>query len=259
MSRPILTHLVPQLVDPEALRGGVAVVIDVLRASTTIVHALAAGCSAIVPVETVEEAITLASELEPDRRLLFGERQGLPIDGFDLGNSPGEFTAARCQGRRGIFTTTNGTKAILRSATADRALIGAFVNFSAICDELVETDRPIHLVCAGQHGAPALEDSILAGAVVDILVDARESELNDSSRIAWDAYEQHGCVLISALELSAGGQLLLSLGLDADLKAAAAVDEFGIVPEYFPAESAIRPTTLRAGPKRFRGESGLWR
>src|ERR1700733_8502113 len=95
---PVSVHMLPALIPDGALRGGVAVVIDVLRATTTMIHALAAGCDAIIPCLEIEEARRIALSLPPGTALLAGERQGLPIDGFDLGNSPGDCTPAICSG-----------------------------------------------------------------------------------------------------------------------------------------------------------------
>src|SRR5436309_2662913 len=114
--RPVRVHLVPSLAAPVALVGGVAVVIDVLRATTTIVHALAAGCAAVVPCAEVDEAKKTAAALRPGKVVLGGERGGKLIRGFDLGNSPREYTAKACKKATVVFTTTNGTRAILRAA-----------------------------------------------------------------------------------------------------------------------------------------------
>src|SRR5437660_4212565 len=110
--REVYVHLVPQLIDPGRLKGSVAVVIDVLRATTTIVYALGAGCTAVRPCAEIDEARALAATLPKRSTLLAGERDGKPIKGFDLGNSPREFTPKKCKGKTVVFTTTNGTRAI---------------------------------------------------------------------------------------------------------------------------------------------------
>jgi 2-phosphosulfolactate phosphatase len=230
-AREVLVHLLPELAVPERLAGAVAVVIDVLRATTTIVHALAAGCCAVRPCADVEEARQLAGQMRAGKVVLAGERDGLPLPGFDAGNSPGEFTAARCRGTTLVLTTTNGTKALVRAAAAGRALVAAFVNFSAVCEQLRQEARPIHVLCAGNAGEVALEDTLLAGALVDWLCDGGEVRLNDGARLAWDCFEHHGRVLDGALALSAGGARLRELGYDDDVRAAGRVDQFAIVPE----------------------------
>jgi 2-phosphosulfolactate phosphatase len=229
--RDVQVHLLPELVAPERLALGVAVVIDVLRATTTIVHALAAGCTCVRPCATIDEARELADEMRVGRVLLGGERGGLPVAGFDLGNSPREYTPKLCHGKTLVMTTTNGTRALLRAAAAQRVLLAAFVNYSAVCEQLRHELRPVHIVCAGSDGEIALEDTLLAGALVECLCDAQEVRLNDGARLAWDCFEHHGRVLAGALEVCEGGAALRRLGYDDDVRVAAQVDLFALVPE----------------------------
>jgi 2-phosphosulfolactate phosphatase len=229
--KEIRVHLVPQLVAPDELRDGVAVVIDVLRATTTMVYALAAGCACVRPCLEVEEVRQVAGELPAGRVLLGGERDGSPLPGFDLGNSPREYTSCVCRGMTVVMTTTNGTRALLHAAHADRVLLGAFVNYSAVCEQLRQELRPVHIVCAGSAGEVTLEDTLLAGAFVEYLCENFEVRLNDGARLAWDCFETHGRVLEGALEVSAGGARLRELGYDDDIRAAARVDQFALVPE----------------------------
>src|SRR5260370_2380608 len=184
--REVHFHLLPNLAPPGRLTGGVAVVVDVLRATTTIIHALAAGCSAVRPCAEVDEARALAGSMRAGRVLLGGERGGAPIEGFDLGNSPGEYTSRVCSGTALVLTTTNGTRALLRAAEAERTLIAAFVNYSAVCEQLRHDLRPLHIVCAGTEGEPSLEDTLLAGALVEYLSEELKVRLNDIPRLAWD-------------------------------------------------------------------------
>lgn len=229
--RDVQVHLMPELVAADRLAGGVAVVIDVLRATTTMIYALAAGCACIRPCLEVDEARALAGQMRAGRALLGGERGGVKLPDFDMGNSPREFTPQLCKGTTLVMTTTNGTRALLRAAAAERVLIAGFVNYSALCEQLRHDSRPLHIICAGNNGAVALEDTLLAGAIVDFLCDTCEMTLNDSARLAWDSFEHHGQVLPGALEISSGGLDLKRLGFEEDLKAAAKVDLFAIVPE----------------------------
>jgi len=229
--RDVLVHLLPELVPEAKLAGAVAVVIDVLRASTTIVYALASGCTDVRICQEVDEARALAGSMRAGRVLLGGERGGLVLPGFDLGNSPKEYTPKTCKDTTLVLTTTNGTKALLKAAAADRVLVAGFVNFSAVCDQLIQETRAIHIVCAGNQGGVALEDTLLAGALVDSLCDAVEVNLNDAARLAWDCFENHGRVLHGALELSQGGAALVQLGYVEDIRAAAQIDLINLVPE----------------------------
>src|SRR5262245_29907438 len=141
MPSHVHVHLAPALVPPCRLAGGVAVVIDVLRATTTMVHALAAGCDGVRPCATVEEAQKLADSLPAGKVILCGEREGMPLPGFDGGNSPREFTCAKCKGVAVVLTTSNGTKALLHAAQAERVLVAGFVNYSAVCEQLKAEKR----------------------------------------------------------------------------------------------------------------------
>jgi 2-phosphosulfolactate phosphatase len=229
--RDVLVHLLPNLVPAGCLSGGLAVVVDVLRATTTMIHALAAGCTCVRPCAEVEEARELAGGMRAGRVLLGGERGGVPLPGFDLGNSPREYTAKACRGSTLVLTTTNGTRALLCAAAAERTLLAGFVNYSAVCEQLKADLRPVHIICAGTEGEVALEDTLLAGALVDFLCEVVEVRLNDSARLAWDCFEHHGRVLAGALEISKGGATLRTLGYDEDIRSAAQVDQFNLVPE----------------------------
>ena len=164
----LYVHLLPRLIPHGSLHGDIAVVVDVLRATTVMVHALAAGCEAILPCGEIDEARELAATLPEATRLLAGERGGLPIDGFDLGNSPSEFTEEVCQGKTLVITTTNGTRAILASLEAERIYIASFNNLRATSQELSlqflkkDHQRSVHIVCSGTEGYISLEDSLLA-------------------------------------------------------------------------------------------------
>ena len=229
--REVYVHLVPALVEPSRLIGSVAVVIDVLRASTTIVHALAAGCANVQPCAEVAQAKTLAENLPKRSVLLAGERGGLPIEGFHLGNSPREFTSKKCKDKTLILTTSNGTPAILRAREAQRVIIAGFVNFSAVCEQLHQVECPVHIVCAGAAGEPCMEDTLLAGALIEFLCEELDIRMNDAARLAWDCYENHGRILLGALQVSAAGEHLKSIGCAVDIASAADVDRFAIVPE----------------------------
>jgi 2-phosphosulfolactate phosphatase len=203
----------------------------VLRATTTIIHALAAGCKEVRPCVELDEARQLAGSMRAGKALLGGERDGKPLADFDLGNSPRDYNCKTCKGVALVLTTSHGTRAIARAEEAERVLIAGFVNFSAVCEQLRLDRRPLHMVCAGTDGAPALEDTLLAGAIVDFLSEEMEVRLDDSARLAWDCFENHGRVLDGALAIGRGGVRLHELGYDDDIKVAAEVDKFNLVPE----------------------------
>lgn len=237
MSRPVFVHLLPSLFQPDDLRGSLAVVIDVLRASTTIVHALAAGAQGVIPVETVDEAREIAGSFPNNHVVLGGERDSRRIDGFDLGNSPRRYTAETVGGRSVVFTTTNGTRALHRSRQADRVLIGAFVNLNAVLGLLADDDRPVHLVCAGTRGEVTAEDVLCAGALVIGLnnVIGGTCSLSDAARIAADDFtvrSPNRHCFTRALQTSLGGRNLEQAGFGDDIAIAATWDRFDLVPEF---------------------------
>jgi 2-phosphosulfolactate phosphatase len=245
-ARPIDVYLLPSLVQPEELVGRSVVVIDVLRATTTIVSALAAGATQVIPCQEVDEAKRIAAELAGGA-LLGGERGGRQIAGFDLGNSPAEYSRERVGGKAVAFTTTNGTRAMLRCRQARRVLLGAFVNFSAVCRELAGEER-IAMMCAGTDGQVTREDALLAGAVVDDLVRTKQDSspvLNDQAEIAADAWRTAVRLLIDrplgmTLRDSRGGRNLIEIGHENDIDLAAQLDRFDIVPELDVAAWRIR-------------------
>ena len=233
-----------------AVAGGIAIVIDVLRASTTIVTALAHGATGVRPVLTVEVARALAAGFgagSDSGVLLGGERGGLRIDGFDLGNSPLEYARARVAGRRIVITTTNGTAAVDACTDASEVLIGAIVNRAAAAARARELavahgTSSIHLVCAGTDGEVTEEDRLAAGAILDAAghlpggsddtLDASATAALETFRGVLSAAADTGAAsaITAAFAMSRGGRNLIELGMRADLPAAAAIDSLRVVP-----------------------------
>lgn len=237
MSESLEVYFLPELSTSENLAGKTVVAIDVLRATTTIVQALAAGAGEVYVCESVEEARDLAAQ-HPGA-LLGGERGGLRIEGFDLGNSPAEYTPQAVRGKTIIFTTTNGTRAMRHAARAGRLWLGAFVNFSAVCDALrrEKGSEAIVLLCAGTDRQVTREDVLFAGAVTDELTRRDEYFINDQAAIAADAWrvaarELRGAApLAESLRESRGGRNLIELGLERDIVIAADIDRVTHLPK----------------------------
>jgi 2-phosphosulfolactate phosphatase len=247
----VFVHLLPALVAPGAIDGGAAVVVDVLRASTVMVRALAAGCEAVVPCLEVDEARRLASERPRGSALLAGERQGLPIPGFDLGNSPGAFTAAACRGKTLVMTTTNGTRALLACRGAERVFVAAFANRGATVSALSRLERPVHIVASGTDGHISFEDAVLAGSLVRALRGGSGRPAgNDQALIAaglWDSVAREvdrGVPLAEVLARGRGGRRVREIGLAPDIQAAAEVDSHPLVAELL--RDPLR--VVRTGP-----------
>lgn len=246
VERPVLVHLHARFVLPEELAGGVVVMIDNLRASVTMTSALTAGATRVIPVLTVEDALAARDRLAKAGAtpLLGGERGGVLIPGFDLDNSPRAYTPDKVRGRTLIFTTVNGTAALIQSRHAARVLIGSFVNLSAIAAQIAADPRPVHILCCGTREEVGLDDVLPAGALVDILLQSgRQLASDDSSRLArlaWRGAAGSSGGLQAAMLNSRGGRGLVRIGLDADLAVCAAVDSIPIVPEFNPATGEIR-------------------
>jgi len=201
--------------------------------------------------ESTAETLQWAKQL-PEQPLLCGERQCKPIEGFDLGNSPAEYTPQRVAGRDLILTTTNGTRAIAAAFASRRLLIASFLNLDATLAK-IEHDHHIHLVCAGTNGEISYEDVLLAGAMVDVLMSRWEDfRINDSARIAWatwralqlpsDGIEE---ALTQALRQSYGGRNLIAAGYEDDVERCAGIDRIsGIVEREAPEQAIFRFRTL---------------
>ncbi len=217
-------------------------IIDVLRASTTIITALAHGAERVRPVLAIDEARSLAAGAGA---LLGGERGGRKIAGFDLGNSPLEYTRERVGGRAIVITTTNGTAALHACSDAAEVLVGAIVNRSAVAAAARSLARQrgatdIHLVCAGTDGAVTEEDVLAAGAILDAAerrFPGREESLDATSRDALAFFRSNVTAgptaansIARVFASSLGGRNLLDLGMDADLSASAAIDSLAVVP-----------------------------
>jgi 2-phosphosulfolactate phosphatase len=227
-------HFIPDTCDPGRLTDCVAVVIDVLRATTTIAVALQSGASAVRTCVDIQQALQWRAS-DP-RVLLGGERGGVRIDGFDLGNSPAEYAAEAVAGRLLVMTTTNGTRAIDHCRPAAEICLAAFVNLSTVMAWLanVAATRSIALVCAGTDGRVTREDVLLAGALVDRLRGPLPRHMvSDAARIACDAWLAVADTrLESALHNCQGGRNLLTLGMEPDILRAAQIDSAAVLPRW---------------------------
>lgn len=247
MIRHINAHFLPSWISPEHLADRTVVVVDVLRATTTIVYALARGAKEVIPCLTVEDAWQAYRD-QAGPVVLGGERGGLAVEGFHLGNSPTEYTTEAIGGKCIVFTTSNGTKAMMQCRLAKRTLIGAFANLSALINQLEETPG-IEILCAGSRGEVTREDVLLAGAIVDRLSGNTcvVCELNDQANLAADAWRGLGISASKTKELAAvlresrGGRRLVEIGMHQDIETAACVDASSVLPELDPQALRIRP------------------
>ncbi len=212
------------------LAGVSAIVLDVVRASTTIVTALAGGARGVIPVATPDEARARGRDSSAGPVLIGGERGGAPPPGFDCGNSPAEYTPDRVAGRTVVFTTTNGTRALLALAGARRIAVGGFVNATAVARWAEAEPGDILLVCSGERGRFCLEDAVCAGLLVSKLAREGASPLTDAARAAWALWDRYRDDLDAMLADAAWAQALVTQGRGADLPLCVALDVHAVVP-----------------------------
>jgi 2-phosphosulfolactate phosphatase len=205
--------------ETERLRASACAVIDVIRATSTIVTALAQGASGVQPVASVDAAFAL-KERNPEA-LLAGERGGRALPGFDLGNSPEDFTPERVQGRPIILTTTNGTQALAACDGAQAVITASLLNLDAAAARLREIGPPWIIVCAGCDGKFGVDDAVVAGALAEAL--GREHAMVS-------LYHSVRRELAETLLASAAARELLKVGLEKDVPFCARMNLFSIVP-----------------------------
>jgi 2-phosphosulfolactate phosphatase len=215
------------------LQGKAVVVIDALRATSTMIVAFENGCSAFIPVSTEKEARErVASQKDPDL-LLGGEREAMPIAGFDLGNSPRDYRPQKVRGKVVVMTTTNGTRALLAARKAAEVFIGAFLNLSALSRRLEEVGREVIIACSGDEDLFSLEDVVCGGAIIDRLEKAGVPlSKSDSAMAAKVLYEYCESDIYGMLAASKWGQYLENIGMGKDVRICAQIDSSKLVPVY---------------------------
>lgn len=234
----ISVYFTPLGVTPADMAGRPVLVVDILRATTTIVAALANGAKAVVPAVAADEAIRIAQNLERNSVLLAGERRGERISGFDLGNSPSEMTAERVRGKTIVMSTTNGTPAIAAAEDGQPVIIGAATNFSAAAAaaaEQVAEAGELAILCAGRERMFALEDAYAAGRFARAVIPAgrrRTGELNDAALASLEIVRRYGEKWKRAVAASAAAHHLGQIGCKADVATATEVDCYDVVPVY---------------------------
>ena len=223
-------HFEPAAPLPD-LTGSTVVVIDVLRSTSVMVEALVNGAQGVYPARSTEEAMKLASSLGREDTLLCGEARGLKMEGFDLGNSPVEFSEETVAGKRLVMSTTNGTRAFFLVDDAVRVLAGSFMNLSAVAAEVMDAES-IVVVCAGMEGLFSLDDAVCAGALVQRIRIAAGAEVNLNDA-AMGAVEMALRFRVNEhfLASTSTGQRLIEIERREDLDLCGAIDRHAAVPE----------------------------
>lgn len=217
-----------------SVAGKSVVVVDILRATSSMTTAFAHGVESIYPVAKLEDCRAMRAK----GYLIAGERDGEKVADFDLGNSPFEYMENELKGKQIALTTTNGTQAIAKSIGADEIIIGAFLNLSAVAAHLIKSNNDILIVCAGWKGKVNLEDTVFAGALVEKLKD-KFSLACDASLMAQQLYNCAKHDLIKFLGESSHVRRLNKLNIHDDMTFCLTFDKYAVVP-------VLRDGSLRA-------------
>ena len=225
-----------QQLAPSDVHGRVVVVIDVLRASTTIAAALFNGARAVVPLESSEEVVTRAKNFARGDVLMAGERRMLPISGFDLGNSPAEYTRDAVEGKTVLLTTTNGTAAFASVQGARDVVVGSYVNYSAVLAMVRAAARgaaDVSIVCAGSERQFSLEDAACAGRFVrGVTRRLANVQMNDAALACAMLDRRYGDHPERVFADASHGKALVAAGFAGDLEICGRVDAYPVLPIY---------------------------
>lgn len=226
MSRTIEVCLTPALLHLYAIEKSIVVVIDILRATSSITYGLENGAQAIIPVAHVEDCLTYRD----NGYLLAAERNGEVVGGYDFGNSPFSYTKEKVKDKTIVLTTTNGTKAMrMAQERAHQVVIGSFLNLTSLCDWLKVQDKNILLLCAGWKDQFNLEDTLFAGAVVHVLHNDFVPS-NDSCVAAEDMYLLAKADLRTYLQKSSHSHRLQQLNIEEDVQFCLKLDVCTVIP-----------------------------
>lgn len=223
----------PLSVDELYFTGKTTVVIDILRATTTIISALGNGAKEIIPVATVEFAVKVSGGMFGGQTLLGGERNTKKIEGFALGNSPLEYSEDIISGKSIILYTTNGTKAIVKAKFSGELFICAFSNISALAKHLVKLNKDVEILCASRLNNFSMEDTVCAGKLITEIVKLNnDTVLTDSALASISLSKSFGKSLFKMLKETEHGRLLIENGYEEDLKFCSKLNTTDSIP-YF--------------------------
>ncbi|AFK86253.1 MULTISPECIES: 2-phosphosulfolactate phosphatase family protein [Thermoanaerobacterium] len=219
-------------VSDKTLKGKLVVVIDTLRATSVITTALVNGSKEVIPVADIEEAVNLSCNFDKDEILLGGERNAVKIDGFDLSNSPLEYSKDVVEGKTIILTTTNGTRALKKASSSDDVVVGCLLNVSSIAEYIQREDKDVVIICAGTEGKFSIDDIITAGAILHKLKELKPYESDDLSKASYFLYESFKDNVLDIMKYGYHLNRIEKLGYHDDVKFCTTIDMFSIVPKY---------------------------
>ncbi len=230
----IAIQLVPTALNPNLLLDRAVIVIDVLRATSVIIHAMSQEALEIIPVISIEDAFKISKAFPPGFILLGGESESKKIPGFDLGNSPREYIAERVKGKKLILKTTNGTKAFHLVSSGKEVLVASFFNIGAVARRCLEQGRDLLIFPSGDEGNFSLEDTICGGMLIELITreEKKHVSLSDAAecaRILYKKFEDH---LLDAFHLSHHGKELIERGYEEDLAYCSRINVIPLVPFF---------------------------
>lgn len=229
----IEVFLTSNILVEDDVKDRTVIVIDVLRACSTIITALVNGARSIIPVADLGQASKIASNLDQQSYLLGGERDGDKIEGYHLGNSPFEYTEDRVKGRTIIMNTTNGTHAITQARSAGHLVIGTFINAQSVVDFVHKKGLDVTIICAGWHNRVSLEDTLCAGLLIDRIWEGKEPGLvPDTAHIAFSQYQNDKHALDLSVQRCNHAQLLKKKGYETDVEYCLRIDSLLVLPYY---------------------------
>ncbi len=231
--KPVLfTALSPALLNLYDVTNSVVVIIDVLRATSTIATALHNGAKEIIPVDSVRECIRIGKQISA---ITAGERDGKVAEGLEHGNSPFEYPSSFIAGKTLVLTTTNGTKLLHMALNngAQEIITGAFANLDAVCDHLLSQKKNVLLACAAWKDRVNFEDTVFAGAVIHRI--GHHFDINcDASKLAEGLYEEAQSDLYEYMKNKKATHYLrlTSFGLEKDIRHCMTPNTANILPMY---------------------------
>lgn len=225
MVKTIDVCLSPDLMHLYTVSDKTVVVVDILRATSCMTTAFAYGIKAIKPFAKLDDCLAMKAQ----GYFTAGERDGKKVDNFDLGNSPFEYMDEKLKGQNIAFTTTNGTQAIAKSEGAKEIIIGAFLNLTTVARYLRESENNVLVVCAGWKGKVNLEDTLFAGALVELLKDNIEPDC-DAPLMAQRLYNQAKHDMVAFLQNSSHVKRLAKLNIHKDIEFCLTLDKYNILP-----------------------------
>ena len=239
MNKPSLhTVLSPRLLDIYDIQNSVVVIIDVFRATSTIVTALYNGAAKVIPVDAVDKCISIGNATP--NSITAGERDGKVIEGLQHGNSPAEYPRSFIEDKTLVLTTTNGTKLLHMALNngADEIITGTFPNLSAVCNHLIAKQKNVILACSAWKDKFNLEDTLFAGAVVQKIKEHFTIHC-DSSLMAEQMFALHQQDIKQFIRTTTHWHRLAAFGLEKDLEYCVSIDVANVLPVYKEGELVV--------------------